>query len=95
MSRGGKLWQIAHFTNNVSAVQSGTGEFRRVQDDAEGKQIATRIQFFCPRLLRRHVSNRAERETGAGEMIRVHRARLRVKRPCARVKRVEKAIVER
>jgi hypothetical protein len=48
MSRGGKLSQIAHFTNNVSAVQSGTGEFKRVQDDAEGKQIGSTVEFFAP-----------------------------------------------
>ena len=41
-------------------------------------QADRRIQFLRPRLLRRHISDGAERGTGTGQMFRVHR--LRVKR---------------
>ena len=32
-----------------------------VKHSAKGEQIAPRIQFLCPRLLRRHIRDRAER----------------------------------
>ena len=51
-----------------------------VENGSKREQIGSGIQFFRPRLLRRHVSNRAERGTGAGEMIRVHRTRRCVER---------------
>ncbi len=79
-------------TTGVGRVQNGFEDDRRtlategqhpcchfVQHSAKGEQIATRIQFFRPRLLRRHIRYRAERRTGAGEMIRARRTRFRVK----------------
>jgi len=49
-----------------------------IEDGSKREQIAPRIQFLCPRLLRRHISNGAERRTGTSQMLPVHR--LRVKR---------------
>ena len=46
-----------------------------VQNRAERKQVGAGIQLLALGLLRRHVSDGAERRTGAGEMIRVHRTR--------------------
>ncbi len=43
-----------------------------VQHRAEGKQIAPRIQLLRARLLRRHISDRAERGTGTGQVLLVH-----------------------
>jgi hypothetical protein len=47
-----------------------------VQNCAGRKQIGASIQFPALGLLRRHVSNGAERRAGAGEMIRVQRLRV-------------------
>src|ERR1022692_1304358 len=50
-----------------------------VQNCTERKQIGSSIQFFALGLLRGHVGDGSKRRTGTGEMIRVHRTRLRVK----------------
>src|ERR1019366_10410113 len=52
-----------------------------VQDCTERKQIGSSIQFLALGLLRGHVGDGSERRTGTGEMIRVHRTRLRVQGP--------------
>ena len=40
---------------------------------AEGKQIGAGIQFFGSHLFRRHISDGAERSTGAGQVLLAHR----------------------
>ena len=40
-----------------------------VQHRPEGEQIGARIQFLGPHLLRRHVSDGAERRAGAGQVL--------------------------
>ena len=48
-----------------------------VQHSAEGEQIAPRIQLFRPHLLRRHVRHGAHHRARTGQMLRLHRLRIR------------------
>ena len=76
-------WQIGIQTHGVdrstvqdrledrgSALPTKGQRARRhfVKHRAEGEQIATRIQFSRSRLLRRHISDRAHRRTGSGQV---------------------------
>jgi hypothetical protein len=68
--RHGSLTQDG-FENCSRAVaakrERGGGHF--VKHDAERKQICTSVEFFCPRLLGRHVRHSSQRAAGAGEML--------------------------
>ena len=73
------------------AVQDSLGNHRRrlapkrqrarrhlVQHSTEGEQIAPPIQLFRPNLLRRHISHRTDHRARTGQMLGIHRFRLRV-----------------
>ena len=57
-------------SRTVSAEgQRAGGHF--IEHRAEREQIGTGVQFFPSRLLRRHVSDGAERRAGAGQVLLV------------------------
>jgi hypothetical protein len=52
-----------------------------VQHRPEREQVGAGIQFLAFGLFRGHVGDGSQRRAGTGEMICVHRTRLRVERP--------------
>ena len=77
---GARFRMASKMTAELSPRNGKSPGRHLVQHRSKREQIGARVQFFRPRLLRRHVGDRAERRPGTGQMLRVHRIRLRVKR---------------
>ena len=64
----------SNITAEVSPRKGSVPGRHLVEHRAKRKQVGAGIQFFAARLLRRHISDRAERSTRAGQVLLINAA---------------------
>jgi len=85
---GGTIQNCFEDDRRTLATEGQLASGHLIEDGSKREQIGPCIQFSRPRLLRRHISDGAERRTRAGEVLFVNRSRHGIRR-CNLIRRTD------